>query len=347
MSALRTNGAAGPTHAIGIDIGGTNLRLALYDVTRLTADRLTVPEALVKHRQPVGENRSPEALADTVVGLLASALEPWAQESGVALADIPVGIGIAAMVRPDGVVANAPNLGWRDVPFLALMRERLGAERTIGLYNDVAAITYGEWQVGAGVGVDDLLAVFVGTGIGGGIVAHGRLLDGAGNCAGEIGHVKIAHGDDARLCGCGMRGCVEAYVGGTHVQARARRELAGGTRSLALALAGGDAMAVHPGHLDAAAAQGDAFALELYAELAPLLAVALGNAVTLLNPARLILGGGLLSSTPIFREHVLTALQLAVTPALSESLSIVDPALGDDAGMVGSALLAARPTRPG
>lgn len=341
--------------AVGVDVGGSNIRLAVYrDLAHPDAhpdarpdahpDAPRAPEPVARHREPVGEDRSPEAVAGALAERIDALLAPLVGESPGALATVPVGVGIAAIMRGDGTIANAPNLHWRDVPFRDLLRARLGTSehgpRRVGLYNDVAAITYGEWQRGAGVGADDVLVVFVGTGVGGGIVAGGRLLRGASHCAGEIGHVKVVYGDDARLCGCGRRGCVEAYIGGACLEARARVELAGGARSAAVRLAGGDPAAVHPGHLDSAAAEGDRYALDLYAQIAPLLAAAIGNAVTVLNPSRLILGGGVLTRTPVLREHVITALELAINPALWAPLTLVEPMLGDDAGMVGSALMA-------
>ena len=323
--------------AVGVDIGGSNVRLALYRGL-VGAEGALAPVA--RHSEPVGEDRSPEALARRLADRLRALCQA---PDGSPTADaglVPVGIGIAAMLDADGTVVNAPNLGWREVAFLDLLRAHLPAEQPVGLYNDVAAITYGEWQRGAGAGADDVLVVFVGTGIGGGLVAGGQLIHGASQCAGEIGHVKVVYGDDARLCGCGRRGCVEAYAGGGPLQRRIRAELAGHARSAAVRLAGGDPQAVHPGHLDQAAALGDRYALDLYDEIAPLLAAAIGNAVTLLNPRRLILGGGVLSRTPIFYEHLVTALQLAINPALWNPLRLVEPLLGDDAGMVGSALMA-------
>ena len=122
--------------------------------------------------------------------------------------------------------------------------------------------------------------------------------------------------------------------------ARIRRELAAGTRSLAVDLAGGDPAAVHPGHVDAAAAEGDPWALVLWTELAPLFAVALGNAITLLNPDRVVLGGGMLGRTPTLRDQALVALSMVTPPALLDPVDIVMAALGDDAGLVGAALLA-------
>jgi glucokinase len=314
--------------AVGIDLGGTNIRLAVY------ADAAAAP--LVQRREEVGDERAPELLVDRLCRMITAAV----RDAGVDAPGVPVGIGIAAMMRgTDGVVARSPHLGWLDVPFGQLMRERLGPDYPLVVDNDVNMITHGEWRAGAGVGVQDLLAVYVGTGVGAGLIADGRLVTGASGCAAELGHVKVVLGDDARACACGSRGCVEAYVGGTYLQQRARTELAGRARSSATMLAGGAAN-VTPGHLDQAAASGDGYALELYAEVAPLLGVALANAVTTLNPARLILGGGVLSRTPILREHVLTAFDIATNPPARDAVTVVDAALGDDAGLVGSALRA-------
>lgn len=315
--------------SIGIDLGGTNIRLAVYG-------HESDVEPLVHHREAVGTERGPEALVERLSEMALEAL----REAGADPAKIPIGIGIAAMMRgTEGMVARSPHLHWVDVPFGAMMRARLGPEFSVVVDNDVNMITYGEWRAGAGVGTRDLLAVYVGTGIGAGLVSGGQLITGASGCAAEIGHVKVVLGDDARPCACGLRGCVEAYAGGTYLQQRARTELAGKARSSATMLAGG-AEHVNPGHLDEAAASGDTYALELYAEVAPLLGVALANAVTVLNPERLILGGGVLSRTPILREHVLTAFDIATNPPARAAVTVVEAALGDDAGLVGSALLA-------
>lgn len=181
---------ASPT--IGMDLGGTRLRAA------------RVCEGVIESRVAVdlhGET-GPDAVADRVAGVARS------------LGDGPVGIGIAAMLRGDtGVVANSPNLGWRDVGFGALVEARLG--RPVRLDNDLSAIAWGEFRFGAGRGAQSIACVFLGTGVGGGAVLDGRLYRGANNNALEIGHVKIAPPD--RTCGCGQRGCLETYVGGAHL----------------------------------------------------------------------------------------------------------------------------------
>lgn len=331
------------TRSIGIDLGGTNFRVAAFadleDLARAShAGKFAAPPTpVVVHKEPVGEPRDP----DTIIERVAAQVERISVAAGAGPGAISVGVGLAAMLRDRrGTVANSPHLRWRDVPFGARLAARLGPRYRVGVYNDVNAITYGEYGLGAGGGAADLLAVYVGTGIGGGLVVDGRLAEGATNCAAEIGHVKVRWDDDAAPCACGGRGCVEAYVGGSYVLRRIRAELAT-ARSQALTLAG-KLDDVTPTHVDLAAADGDPWALGLWSELAPLLAVALGNAITLVNPSRLVLGGGLLSRTPVLRELALTTMQVIVPAALLEPLTIVDGALGDDAGIIGAALLASR-----
>ena len=316
------------SEAIGVDLGGTNLRVALYRGEDVTP--------VAQHRSAVDQPRDPVTMIERV----AATIERLIAECAPTATSIPVGVGIAAMLRDDrGTVAHSPHLRWHDVAFGDLLRERLGPDRPLVVTNDVNAITFGEWSAGAGRGVNDVLAVFVGTGIGGGLVAGGQLIEGSTFCAGEIGHSTVVYGSGAAVCACGRRGCVEAYVGGTYLQRRIRGELAGGVRSTAVRRAGG-VEHVTMSHIDAAAAEGDDYALELYTELAPMLGAILSNAVMLLNPARLILGGGVMSRTPVFREHVIAAIEVGTIPACMDRLDIVEAELGDDAGLVGSALLA-------
>ncbi|MFN0246184.1 MAG: ROK family protein [Kofleriaceae bacterium] len=311
---------------IGIDLGGTNLRIAT-----LASDS---PALVEPHKAAVGEPRDP----GTLVARLAALVE---RRAGDASTPIPVGIGIAAMLRDtQGTVANSPHLGWRDVPFGRLLAKRLGARYAVGVYNDVNAIVYGEHVFGAARGFRDVLGVYVGTGIGGGLIVNGALVEGANNCAGEIGHVKVRWDDAAAPCACGQRGCVEAYVGGSYVAKRIAAELVANPATQAIELAG-DIENVTPSHVDQAAANGDPWALSIWEDLAPLLAVALGNAIAVLNPQRLVLGGGLLSRTPTLYEQVVTMLTLVAPVASMEPLSIALATLGDDAGIVGAAALAA------
>jgi len=319
------------SHVIGIDLGGTNFRLAVYENLheRRPGD---VIEPVLRRREAVGDDRRPEA----VVGRLCESIDAVAKEVGAKRA--PVGIGFAGMLQgTDGFVANSPHFGWHDVPFGAMLREASG--RKLAIDNDVNVICLGEARLGAAAGATDVLAVLAGTGIGGGILAGGKLITGGSGCAAEIGHTKVVLGEGARPCHCGKRGCVEAYLGGRNLRDRVILELTGGAESKAIELAG-RVVDVQLSHLDEAAAQGDDYALDLYDEIAPLLGVVLANAITLLNPSHLVLGGGVLSRTPILKEQVLATMQIAANPPALDNLEVVDAALGDDAGLIGSALLA-------
>ena len=253
-----------------------------------------------------------------------------------------VGIGFAGMLRGwTGVVVNAPNFGWREVPFRALLRDRLGAN--VELYNDLNAIAFGESRFGAGRGAPDMLCMYVGTGVGAGIVANGQLYIGATHLAGEMGHAKVIPG--GRMCGCGQRGCIEAYVSGRNLQKRIREELAPVDGSplhtcSAVALAGG-LEHVHAGHLDQAARDGDPYARALWAEIAQLLGMVIANAVTLLNPARIVLGGGVWEGAPELRRLVVESYKSLVNAPSGEAVTLVDTLLGDTAGMLGAASLIA------
>jgi glucokinase len=315
------------TLAIGIDLGGTNLRSAMVDLATHALGE--------HHKERVGEPRDPA----TIIERTAAAIEALAPNVGGGR--VPVGVGLAAMLKDRrGGVANSPHLRWRDVAFGSRLAARLGSRFAVGVYNDVNAIVWGEAVAGSGRGSRDVLGVYVGTGVGGGLIAGGQLVEGASNCAGEIGHVKVRWDDTACACACGQRGCVEAYVGGVYIEARIREELTAGATSLAIELAGGAAN-VTPGHVDEAAAAGDAWALGLWTELAPLLAVALGNTLAVTNSERLVLGGGMLGRAPTFYNLVLTTLPVIAPVATMDALTVVHATLGDDAGIVGAASLAA------
>jgi glucokinase len=315
------------TIQIGVDLGGSNLRAAAF------GDDGATP--IGSHREPVGDDREPGAIVERV----ARTVERLA---GDAAGTVALGVGIAGLLRDRrGTVAQSPHLRWRDVPFGALLRDRLGARFRLGVYNDANAITWGEAVAGAARGCRDVLVVYVGTGIGGGLIAGGQLVDGASNCAGEIGHTKVRWDAGAAPCMCGGRGCIEAYVGGRYLVARIRRELADPRLSTTvIERAGGSIDAVTPSHVDAAATDRDPWAVGLWTELAMLLAVALGNALAVLNSERLVLGGGVLGRTPALRAMTEAGLAAVAPPASLEPLTVAVAELGDDAGLVGAARLA-------
>jgi glucokinase len=319
------------TLAVGVDLGGTNARVALVDVER---GAVVGEEA----KQPLVD-RAPAAIADLIAGMV-RAVDPRGESVGV-------GVGIAAMLRGwTGVVVNAPNLGWREIDFRALLRDRVGARAE--LYNDLNAIAFGEATFGGARGIADVLFCFVGTGVGAGLVLDGKLYSGATHLAGEFGHTKVVphNAPGVRRCGCGQLGCLEAYASGRNIQARAREELGALLRegqpkpSFALELAPG-LEHVHAGHLDEAARRGDAYADRLWSEVSRYLGMALANAVTMLNPARLVMGGGVWQGAPELARRSLEWMRASVNAPSLEGFTACDSTLGDVAGVLGAAALIA------
>jgi glucokinase len=308
--------------AVGVDLGGTNVRAALIDTSTGTFVGQEAKAAVA--------DKQPESVAELVAEVV--------QKVDAAGRRAGVGIGFAAMMRGwTGVVVNSPNFGWREVDFRTRLRVRLG-QRT-ELYNDLNAIAFGEAMYGGAKGFRDVLCVYVGTGVGSGIVVDGKLYIGENHLAGELGHVKVVPG--GRLCGCGQRGCLEAYSSGRNIQLRAREELgAGGMNSLAVELAGG-VEKVHAGILDEAARRGDPYADHLWNEIAGHLGVQLGNAVTILNPSRLVMGGGVWQNATELKRRTLEAFHANINRASTEGFAIADTVLGDTAGVLGAAALIA------
>jgi glucokinase len=242
--------------------------------------------------------------------------------------DLPVGVGVAGQILADsGVVSFGPNLGWRDVPFAAMLTERVG--RPVFILNDLHVAALGELGAGAAASQQHVVLVFVGSGVGSGLILGGRLYSGAMGVAGEFGHTRsVLHG---RRCGCGELGCLEAYVGGRNLVERIKESLAAGTPSR-----------LQPGatasDVEREALAGDPLATELFEQMVVLLSVAIGNLATTLNPALIVLGGGVFLNGPELRRRVARGVMEQAAPVSRVGLKIVDAKLGDDAGVVGAGL---------
>ncbi|HET6921622.1 MAG TPA: ROK family protein [Anaeromyxobacteraceae bacterium] len=314
--------------ALGIDLGGTNVRAALVapDTGRIVAARKA---ALA--------DRAPEAVAAAA----AQAAREAAAAAGVEPAALGgAGVGVAGQcLGSSGVVLNAPNLGWRDVPFGAMLEHALGLPARVA--NDLSAAAWGELRFGAARGFSEVLVVFAGSGVGAGLVTGGRLLEGGRGVAGEIGHVRVPspRGRAPRRCGCGQTGCLEAWAGGMNLSARVREDLQAGAVTAVREVVGGDLARVGPSAVEEAFARGDGYARDLWEEIGELLGTAVANAATLLNPERLILGGGVLTGCPGLAAAVRRSFDAAISPSAAVGLSVAEAALGDDAGLVGAALL--------
>ncbi len=315
--------------ALGVDLGGTNARAAVVD--RETG------EIVASHKEPL-RDRSPAAVVATVqhaLGLAAGAADVSLAEAG------RVGVGVAGQVLgATGVVTNAPNLGWRDVAFGALVEAALGVP--VRIANDLAVAAWGEQRFGAAKGVDDAVLVFVGSGVGSGLILSGRLHHGATGVAGEFGHVKVRPPRPEtrpRRCGCGQVGCLEAYTSGMNVAARVREDLAAGAVTRLRELVGGDPSRASASLVERAYGEGDPYAVALWDEVGELLGTAIANLVTILNPARVILGGGVLLGCPKLGALVRQAFDASVSASALAGLAFEHAWLGDDAGVIGAAVL--------
>lgn len=299
---------------IGVDLGGTKVLASVVENGRV--------ERSTKVATPAG---GPQAVVEVIASAIA--LLGGAER---------IGIGTPGVVdQASGKVSNAPNLtGWsHGVPLRRMLEDALpGAE--VRLDNDVNVGVLGEQRAGAARGVSDVLGVFVGTGVGGGLVLDGRLRRGPRGVTGEIGHVTVKPG--GRRCGCGGAGHLESYAGRAAIEAEARRRHAAGTPTALVELSG--SKRIKSGIIARALVGGDALTVELLEEAVIALGLAIASAVTLVDVTTVVLGGGITEKLGrSFVERVGAAVQEGMLPGMS--VSVVASALGDDAGVVGAAAL--------
>ena len=307
---------------VGVDLGGTKIRGVLIrgDGSR-TAEKTILTEA------SNGTTHVLERIKFVIRELM---------EQGGPIAGI--GIAAAGQIHPESqAVIYAPNLGWQNVPLRSEIADSFGLP--VWVENDVRAAAWGEFKQGAGRGARSLIAVFVGTGVGSGAVLDGRLWRGASNVAGEIGHTILV--PDGPPCVAGHRGCLEVYASGSGFVRRLSSAVASGESTILSEWTGGDPSTVTSAQVAKAAAHGDRFAQQLWADAVKWLGVALANYVTLLNPERLILGGGVIETVPELIEEVKKSIQADSTLMSRQFVQVGRPQLGDWAGAIGAAALLA------
>jgi glucokinase len=247
-----------------------------------------------------------------------------------------VGIGLSAPGPVDpsaGVVLQAPNLrGWDNVPLADELRRRTGLPVWLG--NDANLAALGEARFGAGRGSRNLIYLTISTGVGGGVIADGRLLLGSRGLAAEVGHMAISM--DGPRCGCGNRGCLEAYASGTGLVNRAREAIAEG-RASSLAVEDGP---LTPAGIAETAEHGDPLAQELLSAAGCALGVGIRSLLHLFNPSVIVIGGGVSQVGPRLWDPMLEVVRGDAMSAYREGLRIIPSELGDDSGLVGAAVLA-------
>ena len=322
-----------PSYGLGIDFGGTKVLAGVIDLD--SGDVL----ATTKKRT------NPADSVDQLMNRLYAVGEEALRGAGIEAGQLDgVGVGLAGQIDPAGeVLLGAPNLSQSavNVPMASLLKKRFGVPAK--LRNDVQVAALGEAAFGAGKGQPDFLCVFVGTGIGGAIVRDGTLVSGAVGTAGEIGHM-VVHAN-GRICGCGGRGHLEAYASRTAITASIQADLKRG-RTSALTKYLDDpkreepgGAAIRSGQLKKALAENDWLVTETLSEAGRYLGYGLASAINLLNPTRIVLGGGVIEAIDIlFDEAAETARREALaTPA--KAVEIVKAGLGDYSGVVGASLL--------
>lgn len=274
---------------------------------------------------PVGEGPLLEALAG-----VATAVRGDGELVGV-------GVGVPGLVDRRGVLRFAPNLpGVEAMPIKADLEAVLGVE--VRVDNDATCAAWGERQVGAAQGYDDVILVTLGTGIGGGIVADGGLVRGANGFAGEIGHMVVD--PDGPPCPCGQRGCWERFASGSGLGGLAVRAATEGRAARVLALAGGDPSLVRGEHVTVAAADGDAEAQAVLADFGWWVALGLANLANVFDPEAFVLGGGLVEAGELLLAPVREAFARLLTGgAYRPPVDIVAATLGEHAGAIGAACL--------
>ena len=303
-----------------IDLGGTNVRAIVAGLDgKISGD----------DRRP---SRASDGLDATIETLLAS-LAHACSEAGVEASALR-GLGVATPGWVDterGIVPAAPQLiGWRDVPLVEMLQERLGL--TVRLENDANAAALGENVFGAGRGTRHMLYITVSTGVGAGIIVDGRLYGGAKGSAGEIGHTIVD--PSGPPCGCGKHGCLESLSSGTAI---ARRAAQAADRGDSAALAG---IREREGRLGArqvadAARQGDAASIAIYEEAGYFLGIALANAVNLLSPEAIILGGGVMRAKDLFLPRAEETMRDLALDEPLKYMRLAEAELGDRAGVMG------------
>ncbi|MFB9377707.1 ROK family glucokinase [Kineococcus gynurae] len=325
-------------HTVGIDIGGTKIAAGVVGPGG---------EILGETRRHTPAT-DPGAIADAVVDAIA--------ELAAAHRIGPVGVAAAGFVdAARSTVVFAPNLAWRDEPLAehlrARLRERSGGplgDGTVVVENDANAAAWGEYRFGGGLdasgaGVDDLLMLTLGTGLGGGIVSGGRLQRGASGAAAEVGHARAV--PDGLPCGCGNTGCWEQYVSGNSLVRRGKELLRSGSAAGAALLdsAGGDPEKVDGPTITRLAQAGDAGCVELLADLGRWLGEACATFTAVLDPEVIVVGGGVCAAGDLLLEPARERFAATLSGRTHRDAPPLRVAQrGGEAGMIGAADLARR-----
>lgn len=309
-----------------VDIGGTKMSMAILSRDGEVYTGITIPTEAAE---------GPQAVIDRLLG----AIDGLVGGSGIQLRDLAaIGLAVAGVIDiKDGLVTTSPNLpAWRDVPLRSIVAASY--KLPVFLLNDADAAVLGEHRFGAGRGLNNVVLLTVGTGIGGGIILNGELYLGSRASAAEIGHMVIDL--NGPRCACGNNGCLEALASGTAVAREARGRLMRGALSSLAEMSGGQPGNVTAELVHRAAQQGDVLANEVIAQAAFYLGIGVVNVVNIFNPEAVIIGGSLSNMGDLLLQPVREIVSERAMPALARSVRILPAQLGNTAGLFGAAAYA-------
>ena len=309
--------------AIGIDLGGTNIRIALLSSSG---------EIMGIHKQPTHAEREIGQIFEAI----ASGIMTLINEHHLSREDI-VGVGLGApgfLSLDAGVIHFSPNLPTvNETPVVALLERLTGLP--VYLENDANAAAIGEHWIGAGQGSRNLLCITLGTGVGSGFILNDTIWHGSNDLAGELGHTTLFI--DGLSCNCGRKGCLEAYVSATGIVTRTRLALSGGRSSSLAHVLDQDDRELTSVMIYEHAKQGDQLARELLEETGRYLAVSLGNVLNMLDLETIILGGQVSRAGEFLFGPTISEVERRAIRAAYYPLKIVPGQLGDHAGIIGAA----------
>lgn len=308
---------------IGFDLGGTKMHAVLFDRRfQIIARRKK------KTRGHEGAEAGVERICATIDKLLEEGGKTRSQLSGI-------GVGVPGPVDMEsGLIIEAPNLGWKDVPLEELLAKKYGCE--VAICNDVDAGVFGEYRFGAAAGARTALGVFPGTGIGAGLIYEGRIFRGRKSSCLELGHMPIVA--DGPPCGCGRRGCLETVASRLALSAEVAKAAYRGQAPHLLRVAGTDLANIRSSVLAESISAGDKIVEQILREGARHLGLAMAGVVNLLLPDVIVLGGGLIEAVPkLFIEEITEQLRKRTMPAFAKAWDLRVAKLGDDAGVMGCA----------
>ena len=309
-------------YSIGVDIGGTNITVALVTEKGKILRKIRFPTRVEEGKAKIIK-RIVKALDEVMKGLRSNSIEG-------------IGIGAAGDIDQDrGIVRFSPNLFWKNVPIVRLIRKRFNLR--VVLDNDANAAAWGTYILETKRKTKDLLCITLGTGVGGGLIINGKIYHGASGSAGEIGHITL--NPQGEKCRCGNYGCLETYIGSAYIVKKAVKEIRKGEKSLIKKLAGGNLQSITSQTIQAAALKGDELARRIWQEAGEYLGIALSGVINLLNPGVIVFGGGVAKAEELIFKPMKKEIQKRTFRVPFEKVKFTHTKFGADLGVIGAALL--------